>query len=500
MKNYIALGGCFLLIILTLSSFEPARKTNIYTSNYENVLGTSLEIKIQSINNQIAENSEKAALIEIDRLNKILSSYDQTSEFKLFEQTFKTPVNISTELFEVLELFNKWQTTTNGALNPAAETISKIWKVASISNQLPQTSELKEAVKKVNALHWSLNKNNQSAIHLTSTHIGLNSFVKSYIINKAAQAALKVEGVDGVIINIGGDIVVRGNMNELIGISNPFADAENDDALTVLRIKDKAIATSGNYRRGFKIKNTWYSHIIDPRTAQPSSSIASATVIADDATTAGALATAFNVLDVNESMALAKNFPNVEYLIVDKFGKYSFSNGWKDLEMNKLEISKSGMERELNNSNFETIINFELALIKAQRVYRPFVAVWVEDEDKKPVKNIAVWYNKDKWLADLKNWYRAYGAEYKLPGGPVQSTTSATRAPGKYTLKWDGTDDQKKPVKNGTYTINIEVVREHGTYQIISKKITLNNKPQTFTFSPNEEVASASIEYRKKTK
>lgn len=500
MKNYIAQGACFFLIILTLSSFGSARKTKIYTSNYENVLGTSLEIKIQSINDKIAEKSEKAALIEIDRLNKILSSYDQTSEFKLFEQTFKTPVNISTELFEVLELFNKWQNTTNGALNPAAETISKIWKAASISNQLPQTSELKEAVNKVTALHWSLNKANQSATHLTTTPIALNSFVKSYIINKAAQAALKVEGVDGVIINIGGDIVVRGNMNELIGISNPFADAENDDALTVLRIKDKAIATSGNYRRGFNIKNTWYSHIIDPRTAQPASSVASATVIADDATTAGALATAFNVLDVNESMALAKNFPNVEYLIVDKFGKYSFSNGWKDLEMNKLEISKSGMERELNNSNFETIINFELALIKAQRVYRPFVAVWVEDEDKHPVKNIAVWYNKDKWLADLKNWYRAYGAEYKLPGGPVQSTTSATRAPGKYTLKWDGTDDQKKPVKNGTYTINIEVVREHGTYQIISKKITLNNKPQTYTFSPNEEVASASIEYRKKTK
>ena len=47
------------------------------------------------------------------------------------------------------------------------------------------------------------------------------------------------------------------------------------------------------------------------------------------------------------------------------------------------------------------------------------------------------------------------------------SVSSATRAPGRYTFKWDMKDEQGKPVKPGTYTVCIEAAREHGTYQLM---------------------------------
>ena len=76
-------------------------------------------------------------------------------------------------------------------------------------------------------------------------------------------------------------------------------------------------------------------------------------------------------------------------------------------------------------------------------------------------------------------------------------SASATRAPGRYTLKWDGRDNQGKPVKAGTYTVCIEAAREHGTYQIIRQDIALSGVPKQLTVPGNVEIASASLDYHK---
>ncbi|HCN83311.1 MAG TPA: DUF2271 domain-containing protein, partial [Sphingobacteriaceae bacterium] len=150
----------------------------------------------------------------------------------------------------------------------------------------------------------------------------LNSFAKSYIINKAAQAATASANVSAVVVNIGGDLVVRGSITEPVKVSDPHADAENDAPLTGLTIHNKAVATSGNYRRGVQIGDHWYSHIVDPRTGQPAEQIISATVVAPNASDAGALATAFNVLSPKESLKLIASVPNAEALIITKEGKH----------------------------------------------------------------------------------------------------------------------------------------------------------------------------------
>ena len=57
----------------------------IYDYHHENVLGTSLELKVSAESESAANSAEKSALAEIDRLNRILSSYDSQSEFSLAE-------------------------------------------------------------------------------------------------------------------------------------------------------------------------------------------------------------------------------------------------------------------------------------------------------------------------------------------------------------------------------------------------------------------------------
>ncbi|MEO5995393.1 MAG: DUF2271 domain-containing protein [Chitinophagaceae bacterium] len=146
--------------------------------------------------------------------------------------------------------------------------------------------------------------------------------------------------------------------------------------------------------------------------------------------------------------------------------------------------------------NYEVVINLELATIGGMRVHRPFVAVWVADGDKKPVRQLALWYNKPKWLNEMRSWYSTY-YEIFSSGNSIRSTTSATRAPGKYILKWDGKDDKGNFVKQATYTVYIESAREHGTYQLMSKDITVNTL-QHIDMPGNGEISSASLDYRKK--
>jgi thiamine biosynthesis lipoprotein ApbE len=494
--------GCVLIVLCGIFAFLPGKKSKIYISGYENVLGTSMEIKIVANSEQDAVHAEQAALSEVDRLNKILSGYDSSSEFRRWMAAGKGPVAISSELYEVLSLFQKWRTKSDGALDASAETISKLWREAEKQNRHPSSTEIDNAVSIVRQQHYILNQNNYTVQRIDNAPLILNSFAKSYIMNKAADAALAIQGVDGLVLNIGGDIVVRGQHAEQIQVSDPKADAENDPPVAQVQIRNKTIATSGNYRRGVMINGKWYSHIVNPQTGLPVSEVISATVVADCATDAGALATALNVLSPAKGKQLVASIAGAEYMLITADGRQIESDGWKKIKLpetkNTVKNIQVAGKDNLWDLNYELAISLELATIEGMRVNRPFVAVWVVDETKKPLRQIALWYNKPRWLNEMRSWYSTYYNKFSAGGGNISSTTSATRSPGKYTLKWDGKDDDGNLVKQGKYTVYIEVAREHGTHQLIVQEIDI--KKQThFTLPANTEVASASLDYRKKT-
>ncbi|KQM75283.1 hypothetical protein ASE74_20930 [Pedobacter sp. Leaf216] len=494
------------LVVITASAFVNPKKTlRTYVSNYENVLGTSLELKFKANNQSDADLAEENALNEIDRLDNILSAYKTSSEFNKWINNGKQTTKISSELFEVLQQFENYKGLTNGALDASAAVIGNVWKKAASENHLPSAQSLQVAVNQVKQQHYVLDEINKTVTRLDDVPLALNSFAKSYIINKAAEKAMQTSGIENVVVNIGGDMVIKGNQPEAIEIANPKADAENDAALTTIKVSNRAVATSGNYRRGFSVNGKWYSHIVDPRTGNPATNIISATVIAANASEAGALATSFNVLSVSEIEKLTANRKDIAYLLVTKDGKELKSSEWANYEvaLNKpaIAITKANKPEKPWNTKYELVVNLEIANIEStdgKRVRRPFVAVWVEDAAKTPVRNLAIWYNKPRWLPDLKSWSRANGDEFKKGAeGKLSSTSSATRGPGKYSLSWDGKDDSGQLVKAGTYTVFIEVAREHGSYQVISKEMKFTGSAQKIELTPNTELASASLDYRK---
>ena len=490
----------FILSAVSLCLALPsaiAQSPSIHIFHHENVLGTSLELKVKTRTDAEAQRAETAVLKEIDRENGILSAWSSTSEFSRWVRTEGKPVHVSQELFDVLVLFDQWRDRTDGALDASAETAVRAWKLASVENRVPSLIELAKAVATMQQPHWTLDAEHRAATHLDQAPIALNSFAKSYISGHAADAALAA-GATGVLINIGGDIVIRGAMAERVAITDPRAQAENDEPIDLMRLSNRTIATSGDYRRGFDIHGVHYSHIVDPRTGETAETVLSSTVIAADPATAGALATAFSVMAPEESARLARSMKNADYLLVLRDGRTIASPNWAARELPRLTPAAYKQTAKAVPP-MDLLINLELARLDDPRYRRPYVAVWVEDGDHFPVRTIALWFQKPRWLPELKAWYRADQVRNLAEGSDISTTvSSATRSPGKYTLRWDGKDNAGKPVKPGKYTVFVEAAREHGTYGVIRQEISWDGKtPAQFTATGNKEIASASFDYGK---
>jgi thiamine biosynthesis lipoprotein ApbE len=420
------------------------------------------------------------------------------------------PVKIAPELFEVLSLFDKWRGLTNGALDASAETITRVWKRAAAEKRLPSQVELDAAVAGVRRVHWQLDPANRTATHTSDSPLAINSFVKSYIAGRAAETALAVSGAKGLVVNIGGDLVVRGDWREPVDVADPRSDAENDAPTVHLFIRDRAVATSGDYRRGVEIAGHHYSHIVDPRTGMPAGQIISSTVIARDAAEAGALATTLSVLTPQESARLVASMPGVEYLLVKKNGERIASSGLSSYEavpssrvagLQPATIYKAVAARPsatLWDPKYELTVTLELSLIEGYRVHRPYVAVWIEDEHHSPVRTVVLWFGKHKYLYELRAWSREESMRSVSEDTHIlNSVSSATRPPGKYTFKWDGKDDFGNLVSAGKYTVMIEATREHGTYQLMHQEIDFNGSPGQFQLPGGVEIALATLDYHK---
>jgi len=116
-------------------------------------------------------------------------------------------------------------------------------------------------------------------------------------------------------------------------------------------------------------------------------------------------------------------------------------------------------------------ISIEVPKLDVAEYHRPYVAVWLERPDQSVAANLAVWYdvaNKknegDKWLKDLRQWWRRTGRELKVP---ADGLTSATRAPGGHVVKLEDGAGALKDLAPGEYQLVVEAAREVGGREVV---------------------------------
>jgi len=155
------------------------------------------------------------------------------------------------------------------------------------------------------------------------------------------------------------------------------------------------------------------------------------------------------------------------------------------------------------DDRFELAVDLEIAPQQGYRYHRPYVAVWVEDANGKPVRTLSVWVNTSgrgpRYIRELRRWF-TMERDQEDAGGPdlITTVSSATRLPGQYTVTWNGRDDRGNVVDQGAYRVVIEAAREHGSYQLMQQDLTLGAKPVAADLGSNEEIGRARVEYRHK--
>ena len=103
-------------LLFLATSLTVAQAAESFSYSHENVLGTSLELRVTADSQALAKAAETSVLAEVDRLAKVLSTWSKDSEI-LRWQNSSQPLAISDDLAAVLHACDHWTTNSLGAFN-----------------------------------------------------------------------------------------------------------------------------------------------------------------------------------------------------------------------------------------------------------------------------------------------------------------------------------------------------------------------------------------------
>jgi len=116
-------------------------------------------------------------------------------------------------------------------------------------------------------------------------------------------------------------------------------------------------------------------------------------------------------------------------------------------------------------------LDVEIPRLDVAEYHRPYVAIWLERPDQSQVANLAVWYDTklkdkegEKWLKDLRQWWRRSGRSLEMP---VDGVSGATRAVGSHRLQFSDRQAPLKTLEAGEYRVVVEAAREVGGRELL---------------------------------
>jgi len=258
----------------------------------------------------------KIAFSEIERIEDLLSKYGPDSEVAKLNRLGK--LKVSPETFYIIKKAREFWRASNGAFDITVAPLVDLWGFTDKKYRLPGEKEIKKTLALVGSEKIILTDNNNVVkFRFSGMKIDLGALAKGYALDRAV-AKLKEAGIKSALLCAGGQIHCLGD-----NLGRPWKVAirqpNKKGFVGYLELKDKAVATSGDYEQYFIKDKKHYAHIFNPKTGYPQDSgLASVTVIAPDGLTADALATATMVLGKEKGIELAQKFPDVEVRIVER--------------------------------------------------------------------------------------------------------------------------------------------------------------------------------------
>ena len=326
-RNYAAILFCIhLAFCIGLGSKISAAeftKTRI-------MMGTSVSISVNSKSEQSIR-AVGLAFQEVERVEELLSTYKSDSYISRLNRVGFL-ANPPIELRQVVVRSLHYSCISKGAFDITVKPVLDLYKRCfELQKRVPATSELRGVMALVDFRNVIV-INDYILIRKHGARITTDAIAKGYIIDQAIRV-LKNNGIRSAMVNIGGDLRAMGTKSNneawIVALQNPRRKAEH---LAIIAVNDRAVATSGDYERYF-VAEKQVHHIVDPCTGLSATSTISATVIANTAMDADALATAVFVMGPERGMNLVESLPEVEALIITNRRQLMKSSGFSTISI-----------------------------------------------------------------------------------------------------------------------------------------------------------------------
>jgi thiamine biosynthesis lipoprotein len=283
------------------------------------LMGSRFEITVLADSDQQAWDGLNAGVKEIERIEKLISSWDPASQTSAINNNAGIkPVVVDPELYQLIFRSLKISKLTQGAFDISFGSMDRIWKFDRTEQVLPPAAEVAEAARHIGWENIILNEASHSVfLKEKGMKIGFGAIGKGYAANRAKAIIEKMPGVKGGVVNASGDLIAWGENHEEENWKIQIADPKNKEkSLGWLSLKDMAIVTSGDYEKYFTSDGKRYAHIIDPTTGYPTTGVKSVSIICPDAEVADALATSVFVLGKEKGLALINQLNQIECIII----------------------------------------------------------------------------------------------------------------------------------------------------------------------------------------
>lgn len=183
-------------------------------------------------------------------------------------------------------------------------------------------------------------KSSQPTLAITDPHtiLDLGGVAKGYIADELADLFI-AHGVGRFVINLGGNVVVRGGRPAdasarppvaagspwRIGIINPLDPAHNR---AIVDMVDGSVVTSGIHERRFTKGGVTYHHILDPATGMPAKTdLTSATIIAPRSMDCDGYSTTALMLGARDAIDFVESLPGIEAVLIDEADEVWWTSG-----------------------------------------------------------------------------------------------------------------------------------------------------------------------------
>ncbi|MFH0977861.1 MAG: FAD:protein FMN transferase [Candidatus Woesearchaeota archaeon] len=314
-------------LICAILALTTGCSTTFYKATQsQNMMGTTVTITLVDTN---ANKARAAIITAFDRMKKIettMSIYDNKSEITKLNRKKKL-TDASEDLLTVIEESLKYSKMSDGAFDITVQPILDLFtKTYTELNRPPTEKEIETQRNRID--YRQVQVENKTITIGNMTIITLGGIAKGYAIDKAIES-LQERGISRALVDAGGNLRAIGKKTAeepwIVALQNP---RNNSDYITMIKLEDESVATSGDYVRYFD-KNKTAHHIINPKTGTSATDLISATVITKKAMEADALSTTVFVLGPEKGLKLIESMNWTSALLITRDRKIIRSSRFK---------------------------------------------------------------------------------------------------------------------------------------------------------------------------